>query len=86
DDDEAQGDEEYEVDYASMNVSPEILRMLGAPEEAIAAKEQEIAAIKWVAPTETGLEHSAAIADYRDVAVGGGGGPGAGGQVSFRSD
>lgn len=69
-----------------MNVSPEILRMLGASEEEIAAKENEISTIKWVAPTETGLEHSDAIADYRDVAVGGGGAAGGGGNVSLYSD
>lgn len=55
-----------------MNVSPEIMRMLGASEEAIAAKEAEISGVKWVAPTQTGLEHSAAIADCDDVALGGG--------------
>lgn len=53
-----------------MNVSPEILRMLGASEEAIAAKEKEISHINWVAPTKTGLEHSKAIADFDQVALG----------------
>lgn len=59
-----------------MNVSPEILRMLGASEEVIAAKEAEISATKWVAPTETGLEHSSALADFKDVAIGKDGGGG----------
>ncbi|CAM9903769.1 unnamed protein product [Ectocarpus sp. 6 AP-2014] len=81
-DDEADEDgEDYEVDYASMNVSPEILRMLGASEEVIAAKEAEVSGVTstWVPPTETGLEHSSAIADSAAVAIGGGGAPGGGG-------
>ena len=53
-----------------MNVSPEILRMLGASEEIIAAKEAELSGTKWVAPTVTGLEHSSALADFQDVAIG----------------
>ena len=56
-----------------MNVSPEILRLLGASDEEIAAKEAEISEIKWVPPTETGLEHSSAIADSSAVALGEGG-------------
>lgn len=56
-----------------MNVSPEILRMLGASEEVIAAKRAEISGIAWVAPTATGLDHSSAIADFQDVALGAGG-------------
>lgn len=59
-----------------MNVSPEILRMLGASEEVIAAKEAELSDTKWVAPTETGLEHSSALADFKDVAIGKDGGSG----------
>lgn len=70
-DDDEDGEEEYEVDYANMNVSPEILRMLGAPDDVIAAKEAEISGIKWVAPEVTGLEHSDAIADFHDVALAG---------------
>ncbi|CAB1116179.1 unnamed protein product [Ectocarpus sp. CCAP 1310/34] len=64
-----------------MNVSPEILRMLGASEEVIAAKEAEVSGVTstWVPPTETGLEHSSAIADSAAVAIGGGGAPGGGG-------
>lgn len=61
-----------------MNVSPDILRLLGASEEAIAAKEEEISAIKWEAPKETGLEHSSAIANFDEVALSGG----KGGQTS----
>eukprot|EP00752_Nemacystus_decipiens_P008983 g8020.t1 len=73
-DDEDGEDSDYEVDYAAMNVSPEILRMLGASEEEIAAKEAEVAGVTstWVPPTETGLEHSAAIADSAAVALGAG--------------
>lgn len=55
-----------------MNVSPDILRLLGASEEVIAAKEEEISTIKWEAPKETGLEHSSAIANFDDVALSGG--------------
>lgn len=44
--------------------------MLGASEEVIAAKEAEISGIEWVAPTVTGLEHSSAIADFNQVALG----------------
>lgn len=83
-DDEDDDDEEYEVDYANMNVSPEILRMLGASEEVIAAKEAEISATKWVAPTETGLEHSSALADFKDVAIGKDGGGGKDGSTVQR--
>ncbi|CAM9256738.1 unnamed protein product [Hapterophycus canaliculatus] len=81
DNEEDEEDSDYEVDYASMNVSPEILRMLGASEEVIAAKEAEVSGVTstWVAPTETGLEHSAAIADSAAVAIGGGAASGGGG-------
>ena len=46
-------------------------------EEVIAAKEAEVAGVTstWVPPTETGLEHSAAIADSSAVAIGAGGAP-----------
>lgn len=46
-------------------------------EEEIAAKEAEVAGVTstWVPPTETGLEHSAAIADSAAVALGAGGPP-----------
>lgn len=71
-DEEDDDDSAYEVDYANMNVSPEILRMLGASEEVIAEKEAEIAGVKWVAPTKTGLEHSSAIAASDEVALGAG--------------
>eukprot|EP00903_Cladosiphon_okamuranus_P010040 g9520.t1 len=76
-DDEEEEDNDYEVDYAGMNVSPEILRMLGARHEEIAAKEAEVSGVTstWVPPTESGLEHSAAIADSAAVAIGAGGAP-----------
>ena len=61
-----------------MNVGPDILRLLGASEEVIAAKEKEISHIKWEAPKVTGLEHSSAIANFDDVALSGG----KGGQTS----
>ncbi|CAM9493476.1 unnamed protein product, partial [Scytosiphon promiscuus] len=81
DNEENEEDSDYEVDYASMNVSPEILRMLGASEEVIAAKEAEVSGVTstWVPPTETGLEHSAAIADSAAVAIGAGGATNSGG-------
>lgn len=63
-------DDEYEIDYANMNVSPEVLRMLGASEDVIAAKKAEIEHIKWVAPDVSGLEHSSAIAECDAVALG----------------
>lgn len=51
-------------------------------EEIIAAKEAEIAGVTstWVPPTQTGLQHSAAIADSAAVALGAGRAP-AGGDV-----
>lgn len=82
-DEDGNGEEEYEVDYGSMNVSPEILRMLGAPDDVIAAKEAEISGIKWVAPEVTGLEHSDAIADFQDVAIAGDGNKRGESKVSF---
>lgn len=50
-------------------------------EEVIAAKEAEVSGVTstWVPPTETGLEHSAAIADSAAVAIGGGKATGGGG-------
>jgi len=44
-------------------------------EEVIAAKEAEVSGVTstWVPPTESGLEHSAAIADSSAVAIGAGG-------------
>ncbi len=52
-------------------------------EEVIAAKENEVSDVtsKWVPPTETGLEHSAAIADSSAVAIGPGGASDGGGAV-----
>ncbi|CAM9719376.1 unnamed protein product [Pylaiella littoralis] len=88
DDEEEEEGGDYEVDFTNMNVSPEILRMLGASEEVIAAKEAEVAGVTstWVPPTETGLEHSAAIADSAAVAIGGGKASGGGGvQRVFKS-
>lgn len=57
-------------------------------EEEIAAKEAEVSGVTstWVAPTETGLEHSAAIADSAAVAIGpGGAAKGAGVQRVFKT-
>ncbi|CAM9365840.1 unnamed protein product, partial [Ectocarpus fasciculatus] len=70
-DEEEEGDG-YEVDYASLNVSPELLRMLGASERVIAAKEAQVSAVvsMWEAPPESGLENSVSIADSAAVALG----------------
>ncbi|CAM9740847.1 unnamed protein product, partial [Choristocarpus tenellus] len=64
-------DEDYEVDISGMNVSPEILAMLGASEEVINAKKTEIeeVASTWIPPKESGLEHSDVIANHNEIAL-----------------
>lgn len=58
-----------------------VLNTATPSEEVIAAKEAEVSGVTstWVPPTETGLEHSSAIADSTAVAIGGGGASGGGG-------
>lgn len=53
-------------------MSPLTLNFLS--EEVVAAKKAQLSSVAstWVAPTKTGLEHSAAIADSSAVAIGGG--------------
>ncbi|CAN0061826.1 unnamed protein product [Ectocarpus sp. 12 AP-2014] len=77
DDSDEEGDD-YEVDYASLNANPELLRMLGASERVIAAKEAEVSAIvsTWAPPQEPGLENSTTIiADSAAVELGSGKAP-----------
>ncbi|CAM9571350.1 unnamed protein product [Ectocarpus sp. 13 AM-2016] len=77
DDSDEEGDD-YEVDYASLNANPELLRMLGASERVIAAKEAEVSAIvsTWAPPPEPGLENSTTIiADSAAVELGSGKAP-----------
>ncbi|CAN0410793.1 unnamed protein product, partial [Ectocarpus sp. 12 AP-2014] len=74
DDSDEEGDD-YEVDYASLNANPELLRMLGASERVVAAKEAEVSAIvsTWAPPPEPGLENSTTIiADSAAVELGSG--------------
>ncbi|CAM9273376.1 unnamed protein product [Discosporangium mesarthrocarpum] len=68
--DDEEDEDDYEIDITGMNVSPEILAMLGASEEVIRSKKEEISEIEWVAPENTGLEHSEAIASYDQVNLG----------------
>ncbi|CBN77421.1 hypothetical protein Esi_0059_0020 [Ectocarpus siliculosus] len=76
-DEDEEGDD-YELDYASLNANPELLRMLGASERVIAAKEAEVSAIvsTWAPPPEPGLENSTTIiADSAAVVLGSGKAP-----------